>query len=108
MTPSTQQILDAMAAQLKAQLIDVDTFTFFPDNFSAPIAVCWPGEVRYHGAFGQGDVEHDCVVGVFIARQSESAAMQAINQFLSYTGINSIREALEVDPTLGATVDTLN
>lgn len=107
MTPTTQQILDAMATQLEANLTNVECFAYMPDNFNAPIACCWPKEVRYHGAMAQGDVEHDIVVAVLISRPSESAASRAMNQFMSYAGTNSIRTALETDVTLGGVVDNL-
>ena len=40
-------------------------------------------------------------------RQSERTAQDALDQYMSWSGTQSLRAAIEADPTLGGVCDTL-
>jgi mannose/fructose/N-acetylgalactosamine-specific phosphotransferase system component IIC len=63
-------------------------------------------EHEFHGAFAGGDVVHTFTVFVIVGRSSDRAGMATMESFMSQSGDQSIRAAIEADPTLGGVVST--
>lgn len=98
------------AAALKVALLAVPQLRvadFIPDNPSAPIAIVGISNVTYHRAFAGGDAVHEFIVTVMVGRESERSAQTRLDGFLSWDGPQSIRAAIEEDPTLGNVVETV-
>lgn len=76
------------------------------DNPSPPIAMVGIDQVTYHRAFAAGNAEHEYTVTVLVGRDPERVSQDRLNGYLSYDGTQSIRAAIEADPTLGGVVNT--
>ena len=98
------------AAALKVALLAVPGLRvadWIPDNPSAPLAVVGISSVTYHRAFAGGDAVHEFIVTLMVGRESERSAQSKLDGFLSYDGVQSIRAAIEADPTLNNVVQTV-
>jgi hypothetical protein len=62
--------------------------------------------VIFHGAFGAGNPQYVFTVALVVARSSDRMAQKRLDDYLSYGGAQSIRAAVEKDPTLGGCVQT--
>jgi hypothetical protein len=82
-------------------------YDYQPDQVNPPF--CFPvlEEVVYHGAMGAGNVVHTFTVQVIVARSSERVAQDRLDRYLSYSGSESVRGAIEADRTLGGIVQDL-
>lgn len=75
------------------------------DNPSPPIALVGIDQVTYHRAFAGGNAEHEYTVTILVGRDPERVSQDRLNGYLSYDGTQSVRQALEADPTLGGVVN---
>jgi len=72
-----------------------------PDNPSPPIAVLSLGNVSYDQAYQGGLVIYNFVVSVIVGRASEREAQRRLDEFVTPTGSQSIKVAVESDRSLG-------
>lgn len=72
-----------------------------PDNINPPAAYIFPQGVKFDDAFGRGMQTYTFVVQVVVGRASERSAQNALDTYVSSTGSNSVKLALEYDKTLG-------
>lgn len=72
-----------------------------PDNINPPAAFIFPQGVSFDNAFNRGMNTYTFVVTVVVARQSERSSQNALDTYVSGTGANSVKRALESDKTLG-------
>jgi hypothetical protein len=86
---------------------DLRVYEFIPDTINVPMALVALEEATYHRAFGGGDVNYRFVVTVVVGRTSERVAQQQLDEFLSYSGAKSVRQAIETDPDWDCDVQTL-
>lgn len=82
-------------------------FEYLPDQLNPPLAYVGIDTIDYHGAFRGGNPVHSYTVTVVVGRTSERSSQKALDEFLSYDGVRSIRRAIETDPTLDGWVQTL-
>lgn len=83
-------------------------FEFQPDNqIAPPYAFAQLNSVEYHRAFQGGDIVYDFTIFVIVGRVSDRTAQASLDAYLSYSGAQSVRSALEADLTLGGIVSTL-
>lgn len=68
------------------------------------MAVVTPQTINYHEAFRNGDPPILFVVTVFVGRMSDRSAQDALYGYMSATGEQSVRAAIETDPTLDGKV----
>ena len=78
-----------------------------PEKVVAPMVVVVLDRVDYSRAMGGGLSEHTYTVTVVVKRMAHLNAQQALEQYASYAGEQSIRAALTVDRTLGGAARTL-
>lgn len=77
---------------------------YIPDSLNPPMATVGVDTVTYHGAFGGGNPVYLFTVALVVARASDRIAQKRLDDYLSYQGAQSVRAAIEKDPTLCETV----
>ena len=102
---SVSQVSEAIRTALRA-IQGLRVVEYIPDSLNPPMATVGADTVTYHGAFGAGNPVYQFTVAVVVARASERMAQKRLDDFLSYDGPLSIREALEADSTLCDIVQT--
>lgn len=95
MSGSVSSALDTLKQGLR-QVQGLRVSDFIPDTINAPMAMITLDEATYHRAFGGGDVIMRFTVTVVVGRVSERVAQSRLDDYLSYGGPSSIRQALEV------------
>jgi hypothetical protein len=102
-TPSVSAIATAIGAALTAGQIRV--VDYLSDVITPPTAVVAIEDVKYHGAFHNGDVEHKFYVFLIVSRVDDRAAIAALEAYMSQPGnAGSVCGLIEADPTLGGVV----
>lgn len=77
------------------------SFDYQPDNPQPPMALVFPENIGFDNAFQRGMNTYTFSV-VFIGhRVSERSGQNTLDAFVSSTGTNSIKRAIESDKTLG-------
>lgn len=100
------QIKEGLQTRL-ATISGLRAYAQQPDNVNAPFA--WPmlESITYNGAMGGGLIIHTFTVSVVVGRAAERSAQNALDGYLSYAGVSSVRAAIEADRTLGGVVQNL-
>lgn len=96
--------LSALRTGLKTNLATISglrTADYQPDNPTPPIAIVFPDSVSYDTAFARGLNTYQFTVSVISHRSSERTAQSLLDAFVSSTGSQSIKRAVESDKTLG-------
>lgn len=94
------ELRDGLKANL-ATITGLRTADTVPDNPNPPIAIVLPQSVQYDNAFQHGMNTYNFSVLVIVQRPAERSAQNALDAFVSGTGNNSIKRAIESDKTLG-------
>ena len=89
-----------------ATIVGLRVYDHIPDTISVPMAAVGIDEVTFHRSFAGGDPVYRFVITVLVARSEERTAQRKLEDFLSYGGQKSIREAIETDMSLGDRVQT--
>jgi len=71
-----------------------------PDNPNPPIAIVSLDSVNYDRAYAKGLVDYSFTVTVIVGRSAEKHAQRALDMYIA-TGENSIKNAIELDKSLG-------
>lgn len=88
-----------------ATIIGLRVYDHIPDSFQTPAAMVNIDNVDYHQAFRGGDSVYTFTIALFVARAEERTAQRKLDEYLSYSGDKSVREAIEGDMTLGSRVE---
>jgi hypothetical protein len=96
---SISDIRAGIAANL-ATITGLRTAAEIPDNPNPPIAIVSLDSVNYDRAYAKGLVEYNFTVTVIVGRSAERIAQRALDTYIS-TGANSIKNAIELDKSLG-------
>ena len=106
MTPYTvAEVLEGIAAAVEA-VPGVQVKPYLLDNPSPPTVMLTVDEFRYHGAFGLGNPELDVIVTAVVSRVVEGESFASLYRHLDAAGDDSLRAALESDPTFGGVAQT--
>jgi hypothetical protein len=73
---------------------------FQPDNINPPVAIVFPISVNYDDTFQRGMQTYTFSVQVIVGRVSERSGQSSIDAYISSTGSNSIKLAIESNKTL--------
>ena len=73
---------------------------FQPDNINPPVAIVFPIGVNYDETFQRGMQTYTFSVQVIVGRVSERSGQNSIDAYISSTGTNSIKLAIESNKTL--------
>jgi hypothetical protein len=93
-------IRDAVATRLST-ISGLRTASEIPDQPNPPIAIVSVQNVDYTQAMAKGLTIYNLVVTVIIARVAERHAQRALDGYVSTSGANSIKLAIEGDRSLG-------
>jgi hypothetical protein len=100
----------AVADGIKAALATVSglrTFAYQPEQLNPPTAYPELTQVQYHRTMALGLQQMDWLIHIVVGRYTDRTAFALLDSYLSATGAQSIRAAIENDRTLGGTVQTL-
>jgi hypothetical protein len=100
----------AIADGIKAALSTVSglrTFAYQPEQLNPPTAYPELTQVQYHRTMALGVQQMDWLIHIIVGRYTDRTAFALLDSYLSATGAQSIRAALENDRTLGGVVQTL-
>lgn len=103
-------IRGAIASTLDA-IEGLRAVAYEPDKISPPTAVVGDVSIDYDQTFGTAAArchKLDITVRVYVARATDRAGQDRLDEYVSPTGASSIKAALEADKTLGGTVDDLH
>jgi hypothetical protein len=75
-----------------------------PDNPNPPVGIVLPEGVKYDDTFQRGMNTYTLTVMIIVGRADERSAQNKLDTFVSSTGNNSIKLAIEADKTLGGKV----
>lgn len=97
---SVSQLRAGIATNL-GTISGLRTASTMPDNPNPPIAIVIPNNIDYHTAFAQGMQTYGFTVILIVGRVDERTAQNRLDSFVSSTGSNSVKLAIESDKTLG-------
>jgi hypothetical protein len=97
---SITDLRTAIATNL-ATISGLRTSPTLPDNPNPPIALVTPISVSFDDVFRRGMQTYTFVVSVIVGRVDERTAQNKLDAFVSSTGSQSIKLAVESDKTLG-------
>lgn len=106
MTATVSQVSTALATTLKT-INGLRAYNYQPEQLTPPVAYPELSTIIYHQAFAGGLVELQYEIVVIVGRYTDRTAHDLLDSYLSYSGAQSVRAALEADRTLGAVVKTL-
>lgn len=104
MTPSA--VRDGLATNLKL-INGLRVHDHIPDGLAPPAAVIEPLEVTYDEAMARGLDYYRAFILVVVGRMSERSASDSLDAYIAGSGSQSIKAAVESDPTLGGACSTL-
>ena len=96
---SISDIRAGIAANL-ATITGLRSAAEIPDNPNPPVAIVSLDSVNYDKAYAKGLVEYNFTVTVIVGRSAERIAQRTLDTYIS-TGANSIKNAIELDKSLG-------
>jgi hypothetical protein len=97
---SITNLRTAIATNL-ASISGLRTAAEMPDNPNPPIALVRPQTIDYNQAMNKGLTRYSFVVIVIVGRAEERTAQRSLDAYCSSTGTTSIKNAIELDRTLG-------
>jgi hypothetical protein len=106
MAGTASQIQSGLAARL-ATITGLRVADHLPEQVTPPMAVIQVQSVTFHRAMGGGLSEWQFVISLISGRMGDRAAQKALDGWMSYSGSQSARAAIEADPTLGGVCQTL-
>ena len=107
MPATISQVKDGLKARIET-ISGLRAFDYQPDQVNPPFA--WPtlDEIRYHQTgMSSGGVVMDFTITLVVQRVSERVAQDALDNYMSWSGVKSLRAAIEADRTLGGVCDDL-
>lgn len=94
-------IRDGLKANLQT-IAGLRAHETIPDQVNTPAAVVGVPKVDYDVTMARGADKVTIPVRVYASRASERSGQDKLDEYLDSTGANSIKTAIESDPTLGA------
>lgn len=77
-----------------------------PDNIVPPMAFVNPTQIQYDVDNARGLVQYTFTVSLFASRADSRSAQLTVDRYVSTSGLDSVKDAIEGDRTLGGIVDT--
>lgn len=106
MPATVSQVATGLAANL-ATITGLRTSTRQPEQLNPPFAFPTLTSLTYHGAMGGGNVIMEWTVTAIVGRWVDRNSYTILDGYLSYSGVTSLRAAIESDSTLGGVARTL-
>jgi hypothetical protein len=99
---SVTDIREALAVQLRA-IPGLRVQANEPDSINPPSAAVGLQSLLFDRTFGRGHDELQFVVRLYASRADDRAGQRRLDSFIAGSGASSVKEAIEVDLTLGGT-----
>lgn len=103
----TASDLQSALATALATISGLRVADHLPEQVSPPMAVIQVQSVTYHRAMNGGLSEWQYIVSLVSGRMGDRSAQLLLDGWMSYDGEQSVRAAIESDPTLGGECSTL-
>lgn len=99
-------VMDALGARLVG-ITGLRVYDYTSDSAAPPAAiVSLPKLIQYDAVMGRGADRIVIPVTVLVGRVSDRAARDALGQYIAGSGAQSVKQAIEGDPTLGGIAQT--
>ena len=85
----------------------VRVYESVPDNPNPPGVAISFDRIAYDSVFARGCDEYEFVVHLFVARADDRSAQVRQEEYVAGTGPYSVKQAIEADPTLTGTAQTV-
>lgn len=103
--PTVTQIRQGLADAIRT-VPALRSYPLVPDSFVTPAAMVFgPERIRYDSTMARGSDEYRFPVRLYVGRVDEKGAQEKLDAYVSGEGGQSIKGAIEADPSLGGVVD---
>jgi hypothetical protein len=100
-------VLDGLGVRL-ATISGLNVLDYLPDDIPVPAAVVdWPSTVEYDSTMARGSNRIETEVHAFISLVDAESARDALVSYMSLSHANSVKAAIEDDPSLGGVAMTV-
>ena len=106
MTATVTEVKQGLATALGA-ITGLRAFAYQPDQLNAPIAFPTLDNLLYHRTMRTALTEMSFTVTVIVCKADSRAAQSQVDPYVSASGAQSVKAAIEADQTLGGKVDSL-
>lgn len=100
-------IREALAANLTA-VTGLQETPYMLSRPTPPVAEVVPGPIEYDQTYGRGEDELRFTVRVMVGKVTDRGSQKRLDRMLAPTGTDSIKTAVESNPTLGGLIDDLH
>lgn len=100
-TAIRQGLADAVAA-----IDGLRTEATVPAQINPPVAIIGAPSIEYDASFSRGADRYVFEVSLFVSSASARASQNNLDAYLESEGTNSVKVAIEADPTLGGAAHT--
>jgi hypothetical protein len=94
-------------AEALSTITSLRTYDTLPDNPAPPCALIAPRSVTFDSVFVRGADSFTFDVMILVRRASERSGQDELDAYCDSTGAQSVKTAIEADPTLGGRIDSL-
>lgn len=107
MPATISQVKDGLKARIET-ISGLRAFDYQPDQVNPPFAFPTLDTITYHQTgMASGGVVMNFTITLIVNRASERTAQDQLDQYMSFSGAQSLRAAIEADRTLGGVCDDL-
>jgi hypothetical protein len=107
MPATISQVKDGLKTRIET-ISGLRAFDYQPDQVNPPFAFPTLDTITYHQTgMASGGVVMNFTITLVVNRAVERTAQDALDQYMSFSGAQSLRAAIEADRTLGGVCDDL-
>jgi hypothetical protein len=99
--PAALSTLRTGLANALATIANLRVYELVPDNPQHPSATVRVDRVSFDSTMARGSDEFEFIVTVVVGRADDRTAQTKLETYIAGTGSQSVKAALESDPTLG-------
>jgi hypothetical protein len=99
--PAALSTLRAGIATALGSIANLRVYELVPDNPQHPSATVRVDRVSFDSTMARGSDEFEFIVTVVVGRADDRSAQTKLETYVAGTGSQSVKAALESDPTLG-------
>lgn len=100
--------LRAVRAGLAARLatLDIRAYDTWPSSINPPVAIVRPLEGTFHETFDE-QVTYQLEITILLQLGHLQAGQEQLDAYIATSGTSSIKAAIEAEPTLGGSADSV-
>ncbi len=107
-TVTAEDVRQGLADNIEAAIPGMQVSGYLLSNPTLPCAVVMRGPIVYDQSFGGGIHQWTFVVRVYVANITDIGAASKLDAYLSPSGPQSVKAAIEADKTLAGAVQDLH